>query len=142
VAKRDTPTPPPDLTAAGLAIWQAVWSEPQVQAGDAMTVERLARLECEAADPRAVLQEDGPVLKRPLQSARGEIVGTEHYSHPAIADLRKIGTEAASLCDRLGLTPYGRQRLGLVVLNDPQPPDAIDHLLARRERRRRRMGLG
>jgi P27 family predicted phage terminase small subunit len=137
---RRVPPAPAGLAPAGLAIWQAVWSEPQIQDGDAMTVERLARLECEAADLRAVLQEDGPVLRKPTQSARGEIIGEERYSHPAIADLRKIGAEAASLCDSLGLTPYGRKRLGLVVLDDPAPPDAIDHLRARRERRLRAAG--
>jgi phage terminase small subunit len=97
----------------------------------------LCRLESEAADLRAVLQEAGPVLKRPIQSARGEIVGTEHYAHPAIAALRKIGAEAAQLCDALGLTPLGRHRLGLEVLDDPEPPDALDGLVNRRERRLR-----
>jgi phage terminase small subunit len=129
------PEAPEDLTPAGVAIWRAVWDEPQITDADAMTVERLARLECEAAVLRAVLEEDGPVLKRPMQSARGEIIGEERYSHPAIADLRRIGSEAAALCDSLGLTPYGRKRLGFEVLDDPAPPDALDRLITSRARR-------
>jgi hypothetical protein len=136
VPRRTVPKPPGDLAGVGLAVWRAVWAEPQVSAGDALTVERLARLEIEAADLRALLQEEGRMLRRPIQNSKGEVLGMEPFSHPAINDLRRIGAEAAALCDALGLSPRGRMRLGLVVLDDPKRPDFVDELREQVRRRR------
>ncbi len=70
------------------------------------------------------------------KSSRGEIVGERYVTHPAVDSLRKIGREAAVLCDSLGLSPQARQRLGFAALRDPQPPDEIDRLKSRRAKKR------
>ena len=131
------PDPPPDLGAAGLAVWCWVWCEPQIREADRLSVERLSRLEDEAAALRAVLAEDGPVSRRPVQNSRGEVIGQDVVVHPALAPLRKIGMEAATLCNALGLTPAGRQALGLELL-EPDPPDWLDELRETRDLRRAR----
>jgi len=46
-----------------------------VEPADAVTVERLCRLEDEEARLRAIIAADGPMLRRPMQSARGTVVG-------------------------------------------------------------------
>ncbi len=107
----------------------------RVTAEDAPTVQRLCRLEDEAATLRELMAKDGPTLRRPVQSSRGAVIGEECYSHPALADQRRIGKEAAALCAELGLSPAGRHKLGLPVLAEPEPEDALDRLRARREAR-------
>ena len=133
----DVPPAPSDLAAIGVAVWEGVWREPQIGAGDRLAVERLARLECEAAALRVCVAEDGHCLKRPIQSATGAVIGTEVIPHPALLPLRKIGVEAQVLCDSLGLTPSSRQRLGLDVLTRLAEPDKVDQLKARRAQRRK-----
>jgi hypothetical protein len=66
------------------------WTPPS----DYGSIERLARSEDEAADLRSIMADDGMNLKRPVQSARGEVVGWESYPHPAMRELRRIGQEA------------------------------------------------
>jgi len=134
---REIPEAPGDLGAAGLAVWGWVWSEQQIREADRLSVERLCRLEDEASSLRAVLAEDGPVSRRPMQNSRGEVIGEDVVVHPALTPLRKIGMEAATLCNALGLTPAGRQALGLEV-SEPDPPDWLDELRATRELRRAR----
>jgi Phage terminase, small subunit len=125
------PTPPSDLAPAGLAVWVEVWGLPFVAPSDRRTVERLCRLEAEAADLRSELHEHGACLKRPIQTARGDVVGWEIVPNPVLLPLRKIGAEAARLCDSLGLSPAGRQALGLDVLGAPVEPDFLDELRKR-----------
>ena len=131
------PDPLGDLGVAGLAVWGWVWSEPQIREADRLSVERLCRLEDEASSLRAVLAEDGPVSRRPMQNSRGEVIGQDVVVHPALLPLRKIGIEAATLCNALGLTPAGRQALGLESL-EPDPPDCLDELRETRDLRRAR----
>jgi P27 family predicted phage terminase small subunit len=138
---RSTPRAPGDLDAAGRAVWRSVWRLDRVEPSDRVTVERLCRLEDEAARLRAFLADEGLVLKRPLSSARGDVIGEETYPHPAIPALRKIGTEAGEVCRALGLSPGARKTLGLLVLADPTPPDSVDDLRERR-RSRRRQAIG
>jgi hypothetical protein len=134
--QRAIPPPPSDLEVAGAAAWTAVWSLSRVEPADAVTVERLCRLEDEAARLRAIVAADGHVLGRPLQSAKGEVVGEERYAHPALAQLRRIGKEAAELSSVLGLSPAGRHRMGLSVSEAPTAPDALDEIRKRHALRR------
>jgi len=113
----------------------------ELSAEDRLTVERLARLEDEAADLRAEVAERGGFLWRKVQSARGEVLGEEAYEHPACVALRRLGAEQAKLCEALGLTPAARARLGLVVVETQDRPDALDELRARRHRRRSAAGI-
>jgi hypothetical protein len=102
-----------------------------VEDADSLTVDRLAHLEDEAAAIRAIVTEDGPMLRKPLVSPKGEVLGETTYAHPGLLQLRKIGAEAADLCDALGLTPVARKALGLTVA-DERLSDNVDHLKERR----------
>jgi P27 family predicted phage terminase small subunit len=134
-APKAIPVPPGDLDAAGVAVWETAWALSRVEEADAVTVARLCRLEDEAARLRAIVAEDGEVQKEPIVSPRGEVLGERFVSHPAIASLRRAGKEARELCSELGLSPAGRRRLGLRVLEDPTPPDAVDALREKRAKR-------
>ena len=65
------------------------------------------------------------------------MIGQDVVVHPALTPLRKIGMEAATLCNALGLTPAGRQALGLELL-EPDPPDWLDESRETRDLRRAR----
>ncbi|MGO8906177.1 MAG: P27 family phage terminase small subunit [Solirubrobacteraceae bacterium] len=134
------PEAPSDLGEPGQRAWDQIWNEPQITLGDRLTVERLARLEDEAANLRAEVAEHGVFLWKPIQTARGETVGEEAYESPASVGLRKLGAEQAKLCEALGLTPAGRARLGLTVVEADDRPDFLDELRARRHRRLAAMG--
>jgi hypothetical protein len=134
----EVPIPPSDLAPAGLAVWAEVWALPHVAIGDRFAIERLARLEDEAAKLREVLARDGMTLERPIQSATGAIIGKEVSPHAALQPLRKIGAEAAALCNTLGLTPAGRQALGLDVVDEEPEPDELDLLIEKHNLRRLR----
>jgi hypothetical protein len=129
------PRAPRGLGSAGRAVWRSVWKLSRIEPCDAPSVERLARLEDQAAGLRAELAEHGSVLKRPIVSPLGDVVGEEFYPSPTLTPLRRIGAEAAVLCRELGLSPSGRHALGLAVLADPEGPDKLDELRAKRERR-------
>jgi P27 family predicted phage terminase small subunit len=136
VVSNASPRAPVGLGKPGRQVWREVWQLPRVSAADRLSVESLARLADEAERLRAVLKADGFALKKPVQSARGEVIGEEWYSHPANASLRGVGREMAALCAELGLTPASRKRLGLGVVPDDRAPDALDELQAARRRRR------
>ncbi len=124
------PQAPEGLQSAGAAIWALVWGLNRVKAEDAPSIERLCRLEDEAASLRAIVAEHGAMLERPLQNSRGEVIGTDRYAHPAVNALRKIGAEAGALSDALGLTPEGRRKLGMDTPAEARPPDVVDRLRA------------
>jgi len=102
-------------------------------------VERLCRLEDEAAALRSAVRAEGVVLKLPIQTAKGEIASWQTIPNPALLPLRKIGAELPALGAALGMTPHGRQTLGLEVIGEPPPPDALDELKARYQRERAAM---
>jgi hypothetical protein len=107
----------------------------RIEPSDRASVLRLCRLESESAELRAIVKEDGRMLERVVQNSRGDVVGSERYSHPAVGELRKLGREASVICDSLGLNPLSRKKMGLAVLVEPGQPDKIDELLARRKAR-------
>jgi hypothetical protein len=138
---RTVPEPPVGLNASGLALWDATWRLPHITGSDFAMIEKLARLEDEAASLRAIVAEDGAVLRKPMQNSRGQVIGEESYPHPGIGALRKIGTEASAACAHLGLTPEGRRKLGLDVLTAPAEPDALDRIRETRRKRLAAVGL-
>jgi P27 family predicted phage terminase small subunit len=139
--RRVVPAAPGDLQAAGRAVWEVVWTLSRMEPADAVTVERLCRLEDEAARLRAEVKRDGMVLRRVIQNARGERLGEEPRVHPGLAMLRRIGREAAEVAGELGLSPGGRRRLGLDVPEDEREPDALDELRSKYAARRRGLGM-
>ena len=109
---------------------------PRVEPADGAMVEQLARLQDEAARLREALTADGMVLRKPIQSARGEVVGETTHIDPAVAMLRRIGRESAEVASELGLSPAGRRRLGMDVKPDEREPDWLDEMQAEMRERR------
>lgn len=131
------PKVPDELKTEGArAAWRAAWSLPQTKPEDESAVLQLCRLEDEAAGLRKEIEKQGSFLYKPVQNARGEVIGEEGYANPLTAHLRKIGAEAHGLLNGLGMTSYGRKRLGLEILAEADVPDELDEL---RERRRKRL---
>lgn len=129
------PRAPAGLGKEGRDVWAAAWAEAWMQHGDTGAVERLARGADEAGRLRAALAEHGEVLRKPICTSRGEVVGDEHYENPALASLRKLGVEQLGLLKELGLTPASRARLRLPLIETEPVPDALDELNEKRERR-------
>ena len=128
------------LTPAGRAMWRRITELPRVDESDWLVVRQLVHLEEEAVVLRSLIKEDGPVLKKPIVSPTGKVVGESKYGHPAVLQLRRIGREALELCSELGLSPAARKSLGLHVV-DVRPPDVVDHLKERRRKRRVAAGI-
>ncbi len=111
-----------------------------MQNTDASMVAQSCRLQDEGASLRAALQEHGAILKKPTITPRGEVVGTEYYSHPSLRELRRIGSEELALAKELGISPQARVRLGLAAINlqERMKPDGVDLL---KKQRAKRLGL-
>jgi hypothetical protein len=125
---KDVPPAPDDLEAAGRRIWEICWLLSRMSVEDEPSIARLARLEDEAARLRRAVAAAGEWLERPVQNSRGQQLGTETHGHPGIDSLRRLGREAAVLCDSLGLSPGARSKLGIEIPVEPKPPDRLDEL--------------
>ena len=137
------PEPPSDLEEAGREVWDAAHALPRVKEADAGLVAQLGRLRDEEARLRKAIAADGEIQRRPIQNAKGEMIGTDAHLHPGLAMLRRIGKEAVEAADALGLSPQGRHRLGLDVEPEVREPDWLDALQAEvRERKVRHMNGG
>jgi hypothetical protein len=133
------PKAPADLQTAGTTAWDLLWSLPQmVFPGDLPLVLRLCHVQDEMSAVRSSVVEQGHVFEKPVQTAGGAVIGTEPVVHPGLLALRRLGAEAGELCSALGIGPNARHSLGLTA--DP-PPDFVDELKARRQRRRRAAGI-
>jgi P27 family predicted phage terminase small subunit len=142
---------PPELSEGvefpeGLGVWgRAAWAQlvglPQIRPGDRIALLRLCELEDDVVHWRGLIGEQGTVVKRPVQSSRGELLGWDFVEHPLIRQLRKAEAVALGLLVELGLTPRARERLGLAVVNPPEAkPDKLDELQARRRQRLAALG--
>jgi P27 family predicted phage terminase small subunit len=114
------PATPEGLSDAGAAVWRDVWGAAVLDGVlsaelDAPAVERYCSLLDERTRWAAQLDQHGPLLERPVQSARGELLGMELYANPAVKELRSIDRALDQLSDRLAGSPAARARLGLVL---------------------------
>jgi P27 family predicted phage terminase small subunit len=123
--------PPKGLGAAGKAAWSLAWSVAWTHKPDRQTIEHMCRLEDQAAVLCGEL-DAGTILKRPIITPRGEIVGTEFYEHPALKALRQLDKQLIELRRMLGLDPASRARMRLEA---EQAPDRLDALNDKREKR-------
>jgi P27 family predicted phage terminase small subunit len=122
------------LGEAGRRCWEACQSADWVDARlDQAAVLHLCRLEDEAAGLCVVLERDGLTQGRPIIAPKGEVVGEEFVSHPALAELRKLDRSLGELRARLGLDPESRARLHLTIVDGP---DFVDVLKAELQARR------
>lgn len=130
--KHAAPKPPKGLGVAGKAAWALAWSVGWTHDPDRQTIEHLCRLE----DQAAVLCREldaGTILKRPIVTSRGDIVGTEFYEHPALKALRSLDKQLIELRRMLGLDPASRARMRLEA---EEAPDRLDEIKEQREKRR------
>jgi hypothetical protein len=88
------PEPPPGLTPASAAVWCDIWSAfpegvlvPEI---DGPAVQRMCELIDERRRWAAALAEHGEVIERPVQNARGDVIGSELYANPAAKELRQL----------------------------------------------------
>lgn len=107
---------PAGLGKVGRAVWRDLRDLEWAQISDGKALQRLAELEDERALLTDALNEHGPVLSKPVMTARGDVVGSELYSNPAIRELRRLDVQILELLKGFGLTPMSRARLGLAVV--------------------------
>lgn len=118
---QEPPRAPRGLKAPGRSAWRLAWSEGSwLTDADRQMVERLARLVDELAAFRAALDEHGPVVKEPVVTPRGEVVGEKLVANPAVKQLHDGGVELAGVTAALGLSPASRARLGLKTAARPR----------------------
>lgn len=108
--------PPGGLGKVGRAVWRDLHDLKWAQISDGKALQRLAELEDERALLTDALNEHGPVLEKPVMTARGDVVGSELYANPAIRELRRLDVQILELLRGFGLTPMSRARLGLAVV--------------------------
>jgi len=121
------PEAPGDLGVAGSAVWDEAWSTGWAAESDRGAISQLATLEDDRESLRAEIGAAGLTLSRPLQSARGVVIGSEAYSHPGLRELRRIDASILPLRDRLGLSPLARSRLGISVATLAGERSKLEH---------------
>jgi len=133
---RRAPRAPSGLGADGRKAWTAVMSHAPLllAALDVVAVERFCRLVDERAALAAEL-ERGYVLEEPLVSPKGEVVGHRLVANPALGELRALDKALDALCDRLGLVPAARARLGLTFTTAEKQALEVDAVLDAKYRR-------
>lgn len=119
---QEPPRAPRGLKGPGRSAWRLAWEEAGAWLTDAdrQMVERLARLVDELAAFRAALDEHGPVVKEPVVTPRGEVVGEKLVANPCVKMLHDGGVELAGIAAALGLSPASRARLGLKAAARPR----------------------
>jgi P27 family predicted phage terminase small subunit len=129
---RRAPAVPRTLGTAGQAAWTIAWAQPWISAADRRQVEHLCRLEDQAEVLCEQLDKLGPMLKRPIVSPRGDVVGVEAYENPSLKGLRALDKQLLLLRASLGLDPQSRARMRLEV---EDAPSLLDLLNAKRQAR-------
>ena len=110
---------PAGLGKVGRAMWRDLRDLEWAQISDGNALRRLCELEDERALLAAAVNEHGPLLSKPVMTARGDVVGSETYANPAIRELRRLDVQILELLKGFGLTPMARARLGLAVVAFP-----------------------
>lgn len=110
------PSPPASLEPAGQSFWVDVWSvgmawlSPEL---DGATVEWTARLYDEVTRYRDALAK-GPLIKEPITSASGKVVGERFVPNPMEGMLRRAEKQLMANLVQLSIPPAARARLGLI----------------------------
>ncbi|MCW3048856.1 MAG: Phage terminase, small subunit [Solirubrobacterales bacterium] len=92
------------------AILAAIEHE-SVPEADRYAIQRFCDLLDERAELRAVLDVDGPILREPVVSPTGAVVGERVVAHPALAALRAIDRAIEAVSASLGLSPAARRKM-------------------------------
>jgi len=105
---------PDDLCERGRAVFECAHALAWISESDWPAIEHLARLEDQWTTLAAAFKR-GPLLKEPIVTPRGEVVGTRLVPNPAEAMLRRLDVQIMALRDRLGMVPLAKARLGIQV---------------------------
>lgn len=133
--KRGVPPRPPELTGEAGAEWDRL-AGGLAASGVLAEMDRgiLAAYCLAVADllaARAAVLEHGRWAEQPIQSSRGEAVGSKWAEHPAVKLLADASRRIERLGSALGLTPAARSRMG----GGPDPAAArANEVVAIRER--------
>lgn len=112
------PRAPAGLSTIGRALWRRIWRNvPWLQPEQHFpAVEELCRLADELASYREALAEHGPLIREPIVTRQGKVVGSKILPNPAERMARRALSAIQALWKELGLTPQARARLGLDTL--------------------------
>jgi P27 family predicted phage terminase small subunit len=110
------PDRPPELTAEAAAEWDRIVPELDA-AGVLSKVDRAALAAyCfawgELVGATAILEEEGRIVREPMQNSRGEVIGEKVKNHPANRLMSDASARVKAYIVEFGLTPAARQRLG------------------------------
>jgi len=132
-AVREAPPAPTGLGPLGQKAWQAVMLHAPllIEGLDELTVTRL----CELLEERQALRDElkaGYLLREPIVSPTGKIVGERLVLNPALPALRALDRALEALAGALGITPRSRADLGLTLTDAELKAMNIDELMSQR----------
>lgn len=106
------PEKPADLSPEAAAEWDRVVPE-LAAVGALVAVDRAALVTyCTAwgewASATRILETEGRIIREPIQSSRGELVGERQKLHPAVRLQREAFDRVRAMLSAFGLTPAAR----------------------------------
>lgn len=101
---------------------------PWIRQLDAPEVAAYVALCTEGEEMRRQIAVAGLVLKEPIVSPSGKVVGERQVPHPLLRELRALEKSRRDLASALGFDPTSRARLGLA---EAQARSALEGMLAR-----------
>lgn len=121
-----TPRKPSWLSAAAKVEWDRIVPELQ-QANLLSVVDRVAlaaycQAWAELEITTTVVEDEGRVVKEPIQSASGQVIGHVLKAHPAVRMQRDAFNRVRQFLTEFGLSPAARARLGSA--SKPSRPEA------------------
>lgn len=125
------PRAPAGLETAGRRFWRDIWTAGRVWLSpqlDAATVELAARTFDEIGRYRKALAA-GPLLREPIVSASGKVVGERFVPNPAEVMLRRAERQLERWLIVLAIPPTARATLGLIEV---RAQSGLEELLRQR----------
>lgn len=111
------PDPPDSLPAEVHPLWVSVWRAFPASMLSELDYPSILRF-CELTHERTVwsaLVMTSPLLREPIVSPRGDVVGEKIVPNPAAKELRAVDRVLNAFVKELGLSPAARARLGWTV---------------------------
>jgi P27 family predicted phage terminase small subunit len=114
-ARPGRPDRPRELKGEAAREWERIVPELEA-AGWLAVIDRagLAAYCCAWAQfawAEGVIQREGAIVSEPVQTAKGEVVGSRMKAHPAVKMRHDAAAQMGAFLDRFGLTPAARSRL-------------------------------
>lgn len=133
------PPMPQGLQATGKRMWSDTWEaarlwlNPQL---DGPTIGMACRLADQIAGLHRDVEKHGRIVKEPIVTPTGEIVGEKLVANPALKELRAAEKSLMGVLSDLAIPPVARARLGLAKVKVESKFEQL--LRARSERSRSR----